>query len=183
MQRLALLELSRSQLLSASEILRVDKLSAEIKDDNEYLREVERRLQLAVQVLSAPTVWDELLERLEDEPYAAAAERPSQFTQPLHGGRPSVTVNKWDIQAESDAWLQSQKPSLEKVGGCAGLLLHSVSEVLAVTGVLPTISQKQSEDYSRRGEFVYPHRDLSVRPSQSCCRGPGAEGKVQYFLR
>ena len=130
MQRLKRLDtrLSRSQLLSASEILPVDELSAEIQDDNEFLREVERRLQLAVQVLSAPTVWAELFKRLEDEPYAAAAERPSHLTQPLHGGRSSVTVSRWDIQAESDAWLQSHKPSLEKVGGCAGLLSHSVSE-------------------------------------------------------
>ena len=129
MQRLTRLDkLPRSQLLSASEILPVDKLSAATQDDNEFLHEVEWRLQLAVQVLWAPTVWDELHKRLEDEPYAAAAERPSQFTTPVHGGRTSVTVGKWDIQAESDAWLQSQKPSLEKVGGCAGLLLHSVSE-------------------------------------------------------
>ena len=129
MQRLKRLDkLPRSQLLSASEVLPVDKLSAAIQDDNEFLREVERRLQLAVQVLWAPTVWDELHKRLEDEPYAAAAERPSHLTQPLHGGRTSVTVGNRDIKAESDAWLQSQKPSLEKVGGCAGLLLHSVSE-------------------------------------------------------
>ncbi len=128
MQRLKRLDkLPRSQLLSVSEILPIDKLSAEIQDDNEFLREVERRLQLAVQVLWAPTVWGELLQRLEDEPYVAAAERPSQFTTPLHGGRTSVTVGKWDIKAESDAWLQSQKLSLEKVGGCAGPLLHSVS--------------------------------------------------------
>ena len=129
MQRLKRLDkLPRSQLLSVSEILPIDKLSAATQDDNEFLHEVEWRLQLAVQVLWAPTVWDELHKRLEDEPYAAAAERPSQFTTPLHGGRTSVTVGKWNIQAESDAWLQSQKPSLEKVGGCAGLLLHSVSE-------------------------------------------------------
>lgn len=129
MQRLKRLDkLSRSQLLSASETLPVDELSAEIQDDNEFLREVERRLQLAVQVLSAPTVWAELFKLLEDEPYAAAAERPSHLTQPLHGGRTSVTVSRWHIQAESDAWLQSHKSSLEKVGGCAGLLSHSVSE-------------------------------------------------------
>ena len=119
-------KLPRSQLLSASEVLPVDKLSAAIQDDNEFLREVERRLQLAVQVLSAPTdewdEWDELFKRLEDELYAAAAERPSHLTQPLHGGRTSVTVSIWNIQAESEAWVHSQKPSLEKVGGCAGLL-------------------------------------------------------------
>ena len=46
MQRLKRLDkLSRSQLLSASDILPVDELSAKIQDDNEFLREVERPLQ------------------------------------------------------------------------------------------------------------------------------------------
>lgn len=55
MQRLKRLgKLARSQLLSASEIFPVDKLSAAIQDDNEFLREVQRRLQLAVQVLWVP---------------------------------------------------------------------------------------------------------------------------------
>ncbi len=44
MQRFARLELSRSQLLSASELLPVDELSEDFLDDNEFLRQVERRL-------------------------------------------------------------------------------------------------------------------------------------------
>lgn len=114
-------------MLSVSEILQVDKLSIETQDDNEFLREEERRLQLVVQVSEAPTVWDELLQPLEDEPYEEPAERPFHFTTPLPGGRLSVTVGKWDIKAESNAWLQSQKPSLEKVGGFSGPLLQSVA--------------------------------------------------------
>ena len=131
MQRLTQLgKLSRHELFSVSQILHLDQLSAEIQDDSEFLREVERRLPLAAQVLPAPTVWDELFKHLEDEPYVEQAERPTQFTKPLRGGRTSVTVGKWDITAASDAWLQSQKPVLEKVGGCSGPLLQFVAETV-----------------------------------------------------
>ena len=129
MQRLTQLgKLSRTELFSVSQLLQIDKLSAEIQDDSEFLREVERRLPLVAQLNPAPTMWDELFMHLEDEPYVEQAERPTQFTKPLRGGRTSVTVGKWDITAASNAWLQSQKPILEKVGVCSGPQLQFVAE-------------------------------------------------------
>ena len=57
MQRLTRLgKLSRTELFSVSELLQSDQLSAEIQDDSEFLREVERRLPLVAQLVHAPTV-------------------------------------------------------------------------------------------------------------------------------
>ena len=95
MQRLERLdELLRSELLSVAQLLRVEKLSAKTQDDIEFLHEVKRRLQMAVQASEPATVWDELLQRLEDESYEEPAELPSQFTHAAtrwqnfrHGGQ------------------------------------------------------------------------------------------------
>jgi len=47
------------------------------------------------------------------EPYLAVSS--SKQTRPLRGGRTCVTVVKWDIEAESKSWLDSQQGKLKEV--------------------------------------------------------------------
>lgn len=60
-------------------------------------------------------MWDELSRPLEDEVYTAAADKPATKTVPTVGGRTSLRVDKWDIEAEAKPWLQSHKLELQQV--------------------------------------------------------------------
>ncbi len=67
------------------------------------------------------TVLDDLVQPLQDEPYLAVSS--SKQTNPLQGGRTCVTVVKWDIEAESKFWLDSQQGKLKEVAKYARMLV------------------------------------------------------------
>ena len=93
------------------------------------------------------------------------AESPWQFTKPLHDGGTFVTVGKWDITAASDAWLQSQKPTLEKVGGCSGPLLHFVAETACCHRCTADLFPKRKDRKIVKEEDLY-------NPIEACLYEP-----------
>lgn len=60
-------------------------------------------------------MWDELPRPLEDEVYTALANKSATKAVLTDGGRTSLKVDKWDIEAEAEPWLQSHKLELQQV--------------------------------------------------------------------